>query len=272
MATIPSSLAERRSQRERPAEARIVNPDPRYPKAKLIPPTTRGYIYVAGHVRSRFDTLPFVLPNARRAKLLARLKALARELERLDDVVQATVFRAIVRPPTASHSSYLKSRQPHLHVANYDVMLLIQTTSPTVVHEVQANPLFRTILDAFQRRAEAVCVIEACNARHIGDVDTARPGLFLFNHFAADDPDVMLDLWEYLAGWYVVETGLDNSVALTPTDRSRSDYDIVNWARWDESPLLHFWHQLSKRSFWSYVAANLEANHAGSMPVYCRLA
>src|SRR6266496_5507733 len=84
MATIPSSLAERRSQRERPAEARIVNPDPRYPKAKLIPPTTRGYIYLAGHVRSRFDTLPFVLPNARRAKLLARLKALARELERLD--------------------------------------------------------------------------------------------------------------------------------------------------------------------------------------------
>ena len=82
----------------------------------------------------------------------------------------------------------------------------------------------------------------------------------------------MLDLWEYLAGWYSVETGLDNSVALTPIDPSRSDYAIVNWARWDEHPLLHFWHQLSKRSFWSYVTANLEANHAGSMPVYCRLA
>ncbi|HZO26260.1 MAG TPA: hypothetical protein VFH48_09755 [Chloroflexota bacterium] len=57
-----------------------------------------------------------------------------------------------------------------------------------------------------------------------------------------------------------------------PIERSKSDYTIVNWARWDENPLLHFWHQLSKRRFWSYVAANLEENHAGSMPVYCRLA
>jgi hypothetical protein len=272
MATAPSMLAERRARQERPAQAQIVNPNPRYPKPRLIQPTTRGYVYLAGHVRSRFDTLPFVLPNARRSKLLARLKALAGELERLDDVVQATVFRAIVRPPTANFSDYLKSRQPDLHVANFDVMLLIQTSSPTAVQDVQASPLYRAVVEAFRSRTEATCVIEAQNARRIGDVDTTRPGLFLFNHFAADDPDVMLDLWEYLAGWYAVETGLDNSVALTPTDRSRSDYAIVNWARWDEHPLLHFWHQLSKPSFWSYVTGNLEANHAGSMPVYCRLA
>jgi hypothetical protein len=272
MAVTPSPLVELRSRRESPVEARIVNLDPKYPKARLIPPTTRGYIYLAGHVRSRFDALPFVLPNARRSKLLARVKALARQLEQLDDVVQATVFRAIVRPPTAGFSSYLKSRQPGLHVAKFDVMLLIQTESPTDIQSVQASPIYRAVLEAFQRRAEAVCEIEARNARRIGDVDTTRQGLFLFNHFAADDPDVMLDLWEHLAGWYAVETGLDNSVALTPNDRSRSDYAIVNWARWNEIPLLHFWHQLSKRSFWSYVTANLEANHAGSMPVYCRLA
>jgi hypothetical protein len=111
-----------------------------------------------------------------------------------------------------------------------------------------------------------------CGERRIADVDAAHPGQLLLDHFAADDPDVMLDLWEYLSGWYAVETGLDNSVALTPIDRSRSDDAIVNWARWDERPRLHVWHQLSKRSCWSYVTTNLETKHAGSMPVHCRLA
>ena len=32
----------------------------------------------------------------------------------------------------------------------------------------------------------------ARNVRRIGDVDTTRQGLFLFNHFAAGDPAVML--------------------------------------------------------------------------------
>jgi hypothetical protein len=105
-----------------------------------------------------------------------------------------------------------------------------------------------------------------------GDIRTMKKGLFLFNHFAADDAGVMLQLWDYLAGWYAVETGLDNSVAMVPLDGEKSDYAIVNWARWDVSPLQHFWHQLSKRSFWRYVTANLEANRAGSMPIYCRLA
>jgi hypothetical protein len=76
----------------------------------------------------------------------------------------------------------------------------------------------------------------------------------------------------YLAGWYVMETGLDNSVALVPLDGKQSDFAIVNWARWDVSPLRHFWTQLFKQSFWRYVTANLEANRAGSMPIYYRLA
>jgi hypothetical protein len=114
--------------------------------------------------------------------------------------------------------------------------------------------------------------MRARNARRIGDVDTSTQGLFLFNHFVADNSRVMLPLWERLAAWYVAETGLKNSVALVPEAGERFDYQIVNWARWDSSPLPHFWRQLSKRSFWRYVTANLDANHAASMPVYCRLA
>lgn len=82
----------------------------------------------------------------------------------------------------------------------------------------------------------------------------------------------MLQLWDHLAGWYVAETGLRNSVALLPLAGEPADYAIVNWPEWDTTPLHHFWNQLSKQRFWRYVAANLEANQAASMPIYCRMA
>jgi hypothetical protein len=149
---------------------------------------------------------------------------------------------------------------------------LIETGSPATAELIESTESFGRLMDAIRARAGDVRVTVARNARRIGDVDTTRQGLFLFNHFAADDPKVMLQLWDYLAGWYEKETGLDNSVALTPVDEQDSDYAVINWARWDENPLKHFWHQLSKRSFWDYVTTNLDANCAASMPIYCRLA
>ena len=251
-------------------ELHLVNPDARYPKARLVEPTPLGYIYLAARVRP--GRSPLVLPNAGRSRLLARLKELAQELERVEGVVEATAFRAIVMPPTAKFSAYLKERGDSIEVARFDVVLLVQTTSPRTARDVREAPEFRRLLRIVESEAEVVHSIAARNARRIGDVDTARGGLFLFNHFAAADPGVMLQLWEYLAGWYVVETGLDNSVALVPEGGEEADYAIINWARWDESPLRHFWHQLSKKSFWRYVTANLDANHAAAMPIYCRLA
>jgi hypothetical protein len=58
----------------------------------------------------------------------------------------------------------------------------------------------------------------------------------------ADDREVMLELWEWLAGWYAAETGLRTSVALMPIASQPEDFTIVNWARWDVHPLRHFWH------------------------------
>jgi hypothetical protein len=249
---------------------RIVNPDPRYPKATLVEPTPLGYLYVAAAVRP--GRSPLVLPSAERSSLLVRLKELARGLERLDEVAQVAVFRAVVMPPMARASAYLRERGATLHVANFDVVVLVQTTSPATARQVQTAPAYAALEDAVRSNAEAVHVMAARNARRIGDVDTTRKGLFLFNHFAAADRDVVLELWEYLAGWYAVETGLDNSVALVPLEGEASDYALVNWARWDESPPRHFWRQLSKRSFWRYVRPNLEANRAAAMPIYYRLA
>jgi hypothetical protein len=57
------------------------------------------------------------------------LTELARGLEELDPVVKVSVFRAIVRPPLARFSSYLKEEGAAVPRANFDVMVLIQTTS-----------------------------------------------------------------------------------------------------------------------------------------------
>jgi hypothetical protein len=74
--------------------------------------------------------------------------------------------------------------------------------------------------------------IAAGNVRRVGDVDKSRPGLFLFNHFAGDDPGLAVELWDYLAGWYEAETGLDNSTLLGPLEGEESDYLMINHARW----------------------------------------
>jgi hypothetical protein len=148
--------------------------------------------------------------------------------------------------------------------------VLVETTSVANALDLQRDPRYCEMINRIESRAMRVWTMPARNARRIADVDAARDGLFLFNHFAADDDPTMLDLWEYLAGWYVRKTALKNSVALVPLNRATSDYAIVNWARWDVGLLRHFWHQLSAPSFWRFVTANLDANRAASMPIYMR--
>jgi hypothetical protein len=245
----------------------LVHPELGFGRVKLIEPTGRGYIYIAASVQP--GRLPFVLPSRKRSLLIGELKPIIQDLAALTDVVRVAMFRAIVMPPTARFSSYLKANRS-LHRANFDVAVLLETTSATTATRLQQADGYRAMIDTMHRRAAYVWTLPAYNAKRIADVDTTSGGLFLFNHFAADDDKTMLELWEYLAAWYVRKTGLRNSVALVPVDRRQSDYAIVNWARWDVHPLRHFWHQLSAPSFWKYVAANLDANRAASMPIYFR--
>lgn len=249
---------------------RLVNPQFGHGKPNLIPPTPRGYLYIAAAVQPGAG--PVVLPSRRRAALLADVKRAASQLRSIEHVAAVDLFRAIVMPPTARFSAYLQERRGSVPVAAFDVALLIQTSSIQALDPLQTHDRIVSLLDLLRGRAHRVYVMPASNVRRIGDVDTTRPGLFLFNHFVADDRDVMLELWDYLAGWYAAETGLRTSVAMMPLSIGTHDFTIVNWARWDVAPLRHFWHQLSKQSFWKYVTVNLDANHAASMPIYCRLA
>jgi len=248
-------------------ELHIVNPDPRYTRAALIEPTTLGYIHVAAEVQPR--TTPFV-PNSReKAKLLAQLLAVAQQLERLDAVEKVTVFDAIAFGPP---STYVKERQDSIRLPRFDIVVLIEAKSPAIARKVQTTPEYQTLMDVLASRARQMHVIVARNARRIADVDKTRKGVYLFNYFVGDNLSATLDLWDYLAGWFTVETGLDNSTLLVPLEGEHSDYLAINNARWDNNLPSVLQTQLSKKSFKTYVLANMEANHVGAMPVLYRLA
>lgn len=263
----PRTPIQRGDRGELRRELQIVNPDPRYSRVALIEPTTLGYIHVAAEVQRR--PAPFV-PNRRaKSELLARLQARARQLEQLDGVEKVTVFDAIVFAPP---SDYVKERRDAIRIPRFDIVMLIETRSPSAARDVQTTPAYQALIDALRSTARQMHVIAARNAKRVGDVDKTRPGVFLFNYFVGDDPDVVLELWDYLAGWYAVETGLDNSTLLVPVEGERSDYVAINNARWDGNLLGFALGQLTKRSFRTYVLANLNANRVGAMPVLYRAA
>lgn len=249
----------------------IVNPDPRYAPVDLGKPVTRGYLHVGAAVRP--SPVPVLQPTGRtKSQLLAALKRHAQRLERLDGVDRVTVFDAIVMPPIDQLGGYLTEQAGVIHPARFDVAVLVATTSPSTALAVKAAPEFAALLETVRVDADDLHVIGARAAKRIADVDTSRDGLFLFNYFVADDADVMLALWDYLAGWYAAETSLDNSILLAPLEREHSDYVAINHARWDLSLPGFLARQLSKTTFRTYVQANLEANRVGSMPVLYRLA
>ncbi len=249
-------------------EPKIVHACPDYSTVELIEPTTLGYIHIAAEVAPR--RAPFFPNSHEKTALLSRLKELGHDLERLESVERVTVFDAVVLPPPPN--GYVKERQDSIHIARFDIVILIETTSPAVLRAVQATPAYQALLDALQSNARTMHIIDARNARRINDVVRRPRGLFLFNYFVADDAQVALRLWDYLADWYAKETGMDNSVLLLPMEGEPSDYRFINHARWDVGLLRFLWRQMSRKSFRNYVLANLEANHVGSMPIMYRLA
>lgn len=246
-------------------ELTIVNPHPKYPRVGLIEPPATDYLFLAAQVEPAFGRTPFPRGSARKAALLSDLKRQAAGLERLDSVTKATVYRAALIPPPGSDA-----RRMSTHPARYDVVVLVETADPDAGATVAASPEYRKLQETITATARDHYLMHARCLRRIGDVDKSRQGLFLFNYFVAEDPAVALELWEHLAAWYAVETDLDNSTLLAPVDGD--DYVFVNHARWDMSLPRFTAAQFGKRSFYSYVLANLRANATASMPILYRLA
>ena len=247
-------------------ELQIVNENPNYPPVKLIEPTTLGYIHLAAVVQS--GQISFMPARGEKARLLARLKHLTQQLEQLDTVEKVTVFHAIAMAPP---SNYARQHSASIHLPRYDIVVLVETTSPETARQVQKTAEYAVLVDALRSKASDLYIVVARNVKRVGDVDKRHKGVFLFNYFVGEDPQVTLAAWDYMAGWYAVETGMDNSTLLLPLDGEPSDYTIINHARWDG--LLSFmWRQLTKKSFRTYMQANLDRNHVGAMPILYHIA
>ena len=121
-------------------------------------------------------------------------------------------------------------------------------------------------------------VVVGSNTRRIapkGDVDHTKDGEFLFNYFIADQLEQNLKIWEYTAGWFSDQTGLDNSTLIVPEademDPEACPHSVINHCRCDSLkdilPSLLF-----KRSFKTFVLNNFEANNTAATPILYRLA
>jgi len=239
----------------------LVNRTAAYPPAELIEPAPYGYIHLAAAVAPPTGRTPFPPRSPARTALLARLKTAARELEARPDVVKATVYRAAVAPPVRTGG-----RGPIPH----DVVVLVETAMPEAISDVRASVSYERLARELAQAASDVRTTEATCVKRIGDVDKTRPGVFLFNYFLADDVPAALELWDHLAGWYVKETGLDNSTVLRPA--ADAGFAFVNHARWDGGLTRFAARQFGTPSFRTYLLANLKANGVTAVPVLYRLA
>jgi hypothetical protein len=249
---------------------RIVNAELRFPRVDLIEPSASRFIHVAAEIESR---PPFLPDSGAKKQLLAKAKDACSRLAREPGVRDAVVFTATVIPPGLGEYAKQRSAQraDRLHIARFDLAVLIECDNGETVQRIQRHPADEAMQRAIAQAASYVHAITATNPRRIGPVDHTRPGVFLFNHFAADSLTQNLAVWDYTAGWFEVETDLHNSTVLLPDDADKSQYSIINHCRWDRMrdvlPSLLF-----KKTFHSYVLDNFAANNVAAMPILYRLA
>jgi hypothetical protein len=221
---------------------KLVNPSAADPKAAFAEPTPYGYIYIGMKVDPP-GRAPIVRRSGKRDEAIQACVQAARALKDHPEIVDVTVYKAVFMPPIEG-------------APRFDVVVLISTSSPGTIAEVQGT-------EPYQRLAGDL-VMTARNVRRIGD--TGRSGTFLLNHFTAADPDEAVDVWEHLTGWYVNRTGVDNSTLLRPLEDA--PYAVVNQVRLPQNPALFLARQFLRPSFYTYVQANLRANGMRALPVF----
>jgi hypothetical protein len=239
----------------------------RFPQAKLIEPTSSGYLLVAAEV----DRRPMFLPDSRaKRRLLRRVTRLLSILQADGRVLEAVAFDGLLAPP--GRGQLLKQR-PGVPIARFDLAVLVETTSPATAAELEGEHPWQDLVGTIQAASRRSYRLRAHNVRRMGPVDHHHhhhQGVFLFNYFYADRTDLNLAAWQYTAGWFRDQTGLDNSTVLLPDDTSEPRYRLVNHARWDRLrdvlPSLLF-----KRSFHTYVLEHFRVNGVAAMPVLYRL-
>lgn len=249
---------------------RLVNHELAYEAPALDEPTTHGFVYLTAAINPGPDPRPVRgrLPPG----LIPELRRLAAGLQARDDVVSATVFRARLFPPTHRIFAYLRPRWRRLRLPRFDVVVLVETTNVGLAGAVTTTSEFDDVLTALTNRSRDVQTLIARNAKRLGHVDHTRDGVFVFNHFVADDPDVFLSLFDHMAAWFELNVGVDNTLLLVPDAGEEVDYVGINHARLNMPLPVFLLRQFARQGFWTYVVENQNRNRVGALPVLYRLA
>jgi hypothetical protein len=225
-------------------------------KARLTGESPSGYVFLAVG-SGAWGPLPIALPSRRRRQLLGKFRGAADRLTASTAVLRADVFRAVLRPPGGDDGT-----DPTLPHADFDVVLLVETTTPESALQVSAE----AVLTELRRELPGHLSFTGSNVRRIAPVDHSRPGVFLFNYFSARDAESNLQAWQYTAGWFQDETGLDNSTVIQPMPGAEVSYTLVNHCRWDHYidvlPALIF-----TKSFHSFVLRVFKENEVAPHPI-----
>jgi hypothetical protein len=107
------------------------NPDLIHPQAAFAEPLPYGYVYV-GMTVDPPGRAPFVRWSAKREEALEKLKIVAGQLEALEEVVRATIYRAVLIPPIEG-------------APRFDVTVLLETTSPEEIDGVRSSGAFERL-------------------------------------------------------------------------------------------------------------------------------
>ncbi len=247
-----------------PPAVRLVNSDARYQSApRLIEPLSAGYLYLGLQTAARQRPGPIISGRERRARAITALAYHATTLRRSTDVHEVSVFRAVALAPMPP-AMQTTLPQP-------DAAMLIQTATPDAASQIANSTSLIRLIEELARARCRTHLLAACNIRRIADIKHRPGSLFLFNHFLAVDQQVAVALWVRLAAWYERETGLRNSVLLAPADGQAPAFTLVNHASFDLSLPALAWRQFARRSFYTYVRANLAANNVTVVPGLYRL-
>lgn len=215
----------------------------RYPAPPFVEPLTDHFVYAGWSVDPPVR-LPRVGPSERRRETVARCVSVAREALEQADVARVDVFETALMPPLPG-------------LPRWDVLVLGRTTTP----EAAAG------LAATVRAHEPAHLTTARNVRRVGDVDAPGSGVYLFNHFTAEDPGVALPTWERVAAWYLSEMGNDNALMLRPD--GDAPYALVNHAQAPGAAIPFLMRQLARPSFHTHVRRLPRENGMVSLPLLC---
>jgi hypothetical protein len=244
--------------------AKITNPGERYHRASLTEPSQSGYVHIAAQIDPQSRPGP-ARPSRARDEALALLDHERSRLAQEHPGWDVDLFRAVGFPPLDTLPIPERYRTA---AAFYDVIVLIRTRETAELTSLSEDAAYEAMLEVLDQRARSVTITRARNARRIADVPS-NDRLHLFNHFLAEDTSA-LEVWDYLAGWYQQEMRLTNSEVLAPIDPDSSPFAFINHASWNMSLARFISRQFSRRSFRSFVIANLRDNEIGSLPYLYR--